>query len=297
MLLPTIRKTIGKEPKQMTVVDSIVGHSGQVPEHIKSLRIPPAWSGVKVDPDPNAKCWASGVDVKGRLQRIYSSFHTLNQSKIKFDRISHLLKQVDTIRSQIEIDCRLKPGKSNRRFRNDEPICAYLVFCTGIRPGSTTDTLADKQAYGATTLQARHIKVMASGRVWLHFTGKKGVTIHLRVTNPWLCEFLIRRKDGAQGKYTTPIFQCNAGSLNRYVKELGDGSASPKDFRTLLGNQIAARLLNGKRLPSSKTKAKKLLRSIYAGVAKVLGNTPAISKKSYINPEITKPLVFHIESL
>ena len=42
------------------------------PEHIKKLKLPPAWKDVKISHDPNADLLAVGKDAKGRPQYVYS---------------------------------------------------------------------------------------------------------------------------------------------------------------------------------------------------------------------------------
>ncbi len=53
---------------------SHVGDS-KVPEHLKKLRIPPAWKDVRVNPNEDAALVATGLDEKGRRQAIYSASH------------------------------------------------------------------------------------------------------------------------------------------------------------------------------------------------------------------------------
>jgi DNA topoisomerase-1 len=159
----------------------------------------------------------------------------------------------------------------------------------GLRPGSKTDTLADHQAYGATTLQARHVKRMGSGAIWLDFTGKKGVHIHLKVWDIRLGDLLFLKKEARQGRRIVPIFNVSNSALNAYIKSLSPG-CNPKDFRTLKANVVAAEFMEGKRIPKQKTKAKLMLRNLFIHVAKVLANTPAIVKKSYVSPDVYKPL-------
>lgn len=257
-----------------------------VPPHLKSLRIPPAWINVMVNPDPSSKCWATGVDVKGRVQRLYSSMHIASASADKFGKVQKMIADADVIRAKIETDVR----RISDKYMREAATIAYLIFETGIRPGSNTETLGDVRAFGATTLQARHVKIMSSGRVWLDFIGKKGVRIKLRVTNPWLVEQLVERKLSADGKYTTRVFNVSDSMLRKYCKTLADGSYNPKDFRTMRGTSLAAALLKGRRIPKTKTGVKKLVRGVVKQVAKALGNTPAVCRKSYIDPSILPPI-------
>lgn len=277
---PVTGKTIYTGGK-ITHIDGKKATAATMPPHLKTLKIPPAWDDVMVDTDPKAKLWVVGYDEAGRRQPIYSSMHVEQASADKFSNVRKLIENADLIRSQIETDT-----KRRKSEWNEEATVAYLIFETGIRPGSTADTKALKKAYGATTLRAGHVKIMSSGRVWLDFTGKKGVRIKLRVTNPWLVEQLISRKLAAGSAYTTPIFDTSDARLRRYVKTLADGSFSPKDFRTMRGTQVAMDAIDGRRIPVAIAKRKQLMRTVFAKVAAALGNTPAVCRKSYVDPAV-----------
>lgn len=284
---PCERKKMGKGTRAMTIITGVVmdvagGTLRRIPEHLANLRIPPAWTNVTVCLDPDAKCYAMGNDIKGRQCRLYSSHHTKTASTAKFDKVAKLLKVAHKIQSKLEKDTR-------KAKCTDTQVVAYLIFEMGLRPGSNTDTLADKKAYGATTLLAKHVKVMASGTVYLKFTGKKGVAISQKVRNPWLADMLRYKKAKTEGRYTTPLFDTNPGKLNAYVKTLNPG-LNPKDLRTLKATVIATEFMEGKRIPKVKSKAKLMLKKLFTAVSAILGNTNAVVKKSYVSPEIYQPL-------
>jgi len=255
------------------------------PRYLKDYRIPPAWTDVMVATEDRGGLLITGVDSKGRVQSIYSKSHTERATRKKFAKINRLIGEAVRIRRQVE------RGIKDNTLNREEAIVTYLLIETGIRPGSRAETLGSVKAYGATTLQARHVKVMTTGRVWLNFVGKKGVRIRLRVTNPWLVEELTRRKKAITRDnlgWSTPIFRTTDSRLRSYVRTLGSGCYTPKDFRTLLGTSLAASLLKNKRVPSTQTKRNALIRKVVKAVASKLGNTPAVCRKSYINPSVFK---------
>lgn len=257
----------------------IKGRPGAIPKHLKDLRIPPAWTDVQVNADPNAKLFVVGYDIAGRQQRIYSSMHTEKAASQKFKRVRRLLECREDIRSQIEYDLLHSEW-------SEEALVAYLIYETGIRPGSDRDTKAAKTAFGATTLQARHIKPKESGRVYLTFTGKKGVVNSLKVTNPHLVKELLQRKEAAEGIYTTPVFNTTDNLVRQYMDALTDGEFTPKDLRAMRANLLAIELSKGRRVPSSETKRKKLVREIVKKVSDVMGHSPAVCRNAYIDPMV-----------
>lgn len=50
-------------------------------ERIESLRIPPAWTDVRISPRPGAKLQATGVDAAGRRQYLYHPAYRAKQDR------------------------------------------------------------------------------------------------------------------------------------------------------------------------------------------------------------------------
>ena len=265
-----------------------------LPEHLESLyrRFNPTekqvaagnnpWTDVMVDDDPDAQILATGFDVAGRKQRIYSSTHNASQKDVKFDRVRNLLSQWEDVRTQIEADLNRKNLDEKVR---ECALLAMLIYETGIRPGSNTDTLAQVKAYGATTLLLKHVKPCPRG-VRLQFIGKKGVKQNVLVTNPYLVRVFVKRKR-ATTSYTTPLFEYGVGALRDYFKQLGSGEFTPKDFRTAVGTSLALEILGArKRIPKTKSARRAVVNAALDKVCAKLGNTRGIAKHSYVAPEI-----------
>lgn len=259
----------------------------RVPAYLKSVRIPPAWEDVMVSDTENADVYATGVDAAGRLQRLYSPQFTAKSAANKYRRIEAMIQEKEAIRSEIELDIKSRTLSPKDR---EAAIVLYLIYETGIRPGSNTDTRAQVKAYGATTIQLRHIKITSEKRVRLQFTGKKGVRQNVLVTNPWLVEELKRRKE-ATTAWSETVFDVSTTKLNQYASKYG---YSAKDFRTMRGTITAMDLLCGRSIPKQKTKAKKVFNAALDQVAKKLGNTRAIARNSYVAPWVQKPWVDRI---
>ena len=251
-----------------------------VPSHLIGLYIPPAWTEVKVNL-LDAPLRAMGKDAAGREQRLYSAEHTAAAKSDKFQRVRGLLSEMDDIRTQIESDINDKERKGKHR---EAALVAYLIFETGMRPGTGADALAAVQSYGATTLELRHVFPAAKG-VRLKFIGKKGVPQNILVTNPYLAELILARKR-AGTNCRQNLFNCGT-LVNQYIAGLGTGEYTAKDFRTMRGTKLALELLgNRKRLPRTKAGRKKVMNTALDAVAKFLGNTRTVSKGSYVDPVI-----------
>ena len=260
---------------------------GRKVPHLDKLRIPPAWTQVQVDPNPRATVLAVGYDEAGRKQRLYSPDHIANAKSSKFERVRGLLTEWEDIRTQIEGDLNDKHAHPKDR---ECALMALLIYETGIRPGGVKSARGDASqegtaTFGASTLQLRHVKPCDRG-VRLKFVGKKGVDQNILVTHPHLVREFKRRKK-ASTAWSTPLFEYSVSSLHVYFDRLGSGIFTPKDFRTARGTSLALELLgHRKRVPKAKSKQRKVVNDALDKVAKMLGNTRAVSRNSYVDPNI-----------
>lgn len=256
-------------------------------ERLRKYRVPPAWKNVQVDPDPNAVLIAIGFDDKGRKQYLYSKEHAATSKDRKFEKIRKLIEEHEDIRTQIEEDLN---DSSLTPMKREAALVAYLIYETGIRPGSDQDTLGDVEAFGATTIQLRHVKPNQKS-VTLKFIGKKGVEQSINVTNPYLVEELKERKESTTA-YTTPVFNVSHNYLRDYVRGLGSGGYVTKDLRTMRGTLFAMELFDQiKRPPTAKTARKKKVNEVLDKVADKLGNTRAVTRSAYVDPATYSHLV------
>jgi len=159
-----------------------------------------------------------------------------------------------------------------------------LIMETGLRPGSDRDTKAEKQAFGATTLEGRHVDVDSQGNVTLKFTGKKGVQREVKIEDKNLAEELAERKKTAGSN--DRLFDTSASKLRDYVKTLDGGRFKPKDMRTRLGTEIASDIIASQDAPGNGKAYKRKVREVAKQVAERLGNTPAVALQSYIDPTV-----------
>ena len=252
------------------------------PEHVKALKLPPAWKDVHISHDPEAVIQAAGTDSKGRRIYVYHKKFSESQSAVKFARIQELVQKAHYIRKQNDDNL-----SSKDPVKREHAEVAALIMEMGIRPGSETDTGAKVKAYGATTLEGRHV-VAENGHVRLKFTGKKGVSLDLPVEDPELARSILARarQAGVDGKLFGKV---SAGSLLDYVHSFDGGGFKTKDFRTLLATQTANKMVEAGPAPKTESEYKKRVREVADVVSKKLGNTPVVALQSYINPAVFAP--------
>jgi len=151
------------------------------------------------------------------------------------------------------------------------------------------------RSFGLTTLRDRHVDVNGS-TLRFQFRGKSGKRHSVDVNDRRLAR-IVRQCRDLPGQ---ELFQyvdeegrtqdVNSSDVNQYLRDITGTDFTAKDFRTWAATVLAATALRehagaGTR-PASMAQAKKnVLRAIEA-VAGVLGNTPAICRKSYIHPAV-----------
>lgn len=250
----------------------------ELPEHIQKLKIPPGWTDVKINHDPDGDLLALGRDAKGRVQSVYSEKFAQTQAEAKFLRVQQLAAEFDDITGQNE-----KNRRSRTPRKKDAADCMRLIMQTGIRPGSDSDTGAEKKAYGATNMRAEHV-VTEKGKTYLRFTGKKGVDLNIEIEDEETAKMLKRRaKESPNGQLFPNI---NEKHLQDYSRTLDGGHFKPKDFRTHLGTHTAIKEIENHPKPTNEKEYKKAVLAVAKKVSQKLGNTPTIALQAYINPTV-----------
>lgn len=252
---------------------------------IAALAVPPAYEGVYVSPDPDAELQAFGRDAAGRLQyRYHPDFMQAGALK-KWQRLTRFADALPTLRMVTASDLRLS-GLPRRKVL---ALMTRLLHVAHFRVGSDAYARAHK-TYGLSTLRQRHVKV-EGGTVTFTFRGKHGVHQHrvirdrtlaaniarlLDLPGPWLFQSV--EEDGTRLRVRAP-------DLNAYLREVV-GPFTAKDFRTWGGTLVAAEFLAEAGAPGSERQARKTLVECVKFVAEDLGNTPAVTRGSYICPVI-----------
>lgn len=251
----------------------------------QKIRVPPAWTDVQISDDRNARLIATGKDSKGRTQPLYSSAHTEAQAAAKFQRVEKLQQQIGKLDTALEKEAMEYPAAA----------VLLLLRRMGMRIGSERDTKAEKKAYGASNLQARHVTINQQS-VTLSFVGKKGVVVRLNTKDPLVMD-VVEAYYNETETGTDQLFGVTPEEVTKYLHYyLPDFKL--KDLRTLYANGIAYSLVErqGSRKPKSATELKRMKREVVVEVAQYLGNTPAVALSSYINPAVFFPWTVENES-
>jgi DNA topoisomerase IB len=257
-------------------------------ERIEALRIPPAWREVWISPRPNAKLQATGVDRAGRRQYLYHPEFRARQEQAKYDKLVRFAERLPDLRMTLGEHMTLEPFER-------EWVCAVavrLINFTWFRVGS--DRYARSSgAYGVTTLTRRHVKVRGK-RVAFSFQSKHRASVREVVVDPELAGALRMLAELPGGRrvfryrYNGDYANLTGATLNDYIRtHLGD-EFTAKDFRTWGGTLEAAIAFAERPAPVSEADAKRQVAAVMRRVAERLGNTPAVTRASYVSPAVVE---------
>ena len=250
-------------------------------QRIRSLAVPPAWEKVWICGDENGHLQVTGRDARGRKQYRYHAAWRAARESHKFAHLKRFGAALPAIRRRVDEDMS-RPGLAREKVL---AMIVRLLDLTGIRVGN--ERYADENdSFGLTTLRNRHVQV-AGPRIEFSFRGKSGKAHRVRLEDPRLSR-LIRRCRELPGQ---ELFQyvddageartIDSGDVNEYLRAIAGLDITTKDFRTWIGSVCVARELAGCERCSAAEVNEAIRRA-----AQVLGNTPAICRKSYVHPRV-----------
>ena len=274
-------------------------------ERINKLAIPPAYQDVWICPLPNGHLQATGRDARGRLQYRYHADWRRVRDESKFERTRAFGQALPRIRTRVAHDLKPKRGQPLAR----SVVLAALVRLldtTYIRVGNEEYAVANR-SYGLTTLKSRHADVRGS-TLKLHFRGKSGVEQNAALDDPRVAR-VVRQCQQLPGQELFQYEDDDGGrhsigstDVNDYLREISkprrktrtaevadesEAHFTAKDFRTWHGTAQALELTRlASQEPPGNERQMATAKSILIEVARQLGNTPAVCKKSYVHPAV-----------
>jgi DNA topoisomerase-1 len=254
---------------------------------IASLAIPPAYEDVWICKNPRGHLQATGRDARGRKQYRYHPKWRLVRDSAKFERMPDFGEALPRLRQRLRRDLAFAGLPREKVLA----VVVSLLDITRMRIGNPEYARAN-DSYGLTTLRNRHVRFIPDGRLLLRFRGKGGAEHEIAVDDKRLAR-LVRRCHQLPGQR---LFQyvddagllrpIDSDQVNQYLKEAMGDDFTAKDFRTWGATLRAAAILHATPLPDPSTE-RALNGCIVEAVKKVaveLRNTPAVCRKSYINP-------------
>lgn len=258
-------------------------------KRIASLAIPPAYRDVWIAVQERGHLQATGRDARGRKQYRYHPEWRQLRDSAKFDRMVAFGEGLTKLRRKLRRDMRLAGLVRDKVLA----VVVSILDATRVRIGNT-EYARDNNSFGLTTLRNRHVTFIRDGRAVLNFRGKGGVQHEVHIDDKRIAQ-IVRRCQELPGQH---LFQyvsddgqrcpIDSGMVNDYLREAMGDDFTAKDFRTWGATLHAITLLA--RTPLPQPTSERALKGEIAGVVKKvaaqLRNTPAVCRKSYINPAV-----------
>jgi DNA topoisomerase-1 len=256
---------------------------------IRALVIPPAWRDVWICPDPLGHLQATGVDVAGRRQYLYHELWREQQDHLKFEHMEHFARALPQMRDGLLA----KMGEGHELDRARVLACAIRLLDVGMfRIGGDVYEREDGHL-GLSTIAKSNVTIAADGVIF-DYVGKEGVRQLYAVHDPHCVEIVSALKRRRGGGAHLLAFRergiwhaVHAQLINEHLKGLIGASFSAKNFRTWNATVLAAVSVAKN---DGEARGERVRRRVIAqaahDVARVLGNTPAVARSSYIDPRV-----------
>jgi DNA topoisomerase I len=258
-------------------------------KRIASLAIPPAYRDVWISLKARGHLQATGRDARGRKQYRYHPQWRQVRDSAKFGRMAAFGEALPKLRRKLKRDLGL-PGLPREKVL---AVVVSILDATRVRIGNS-EYARDNKSFGLTTLRNRHVSFIQDGRAVLNFRGKGGIQHEVHIGDRRIAQ-IMRRCQEMRGQH---LFQyvsddgqrcpIDSGQVNDYLREAMGDDFTAKDFRTWGATLHAIILLARTPLPEipSERKLRIEIAEVVKQVAVKLRNTPAVCRKSYINPAV-----------
>ncbi len=284
--LPILRRRIGKgfgyfDAGGCRITDP------SILDRIRMLAIPPAYEDVRIAARPHDHLQAVGRDQAGRVQYRYHSEWEYVREKQKADQIAAICSVLPRIRRRILADLAL-PGLSREKALAG---VVMLIDRTHIRIGCE-NYVHSGRSRGASTLLKRNVQHRDNDWLDIAFRGKGGKKFDFSVRIPSLARaipewmelpgtrlFQYRDEGGA-------ACRISAAEANAYLQEIAGAPITAKTFRTMAASAMAAERLGLTEPAESPTGRRRQIKGVMTDIAQMLGNTPAIVRKSYVHGRV-----------
>jgi DNA topoisomerase-1 len=251
-------------------------------DRLNAIGMPPAYERCWFCPLADGHIQAIGYDARGRRQYRYHPGFREQQDNRKYERLAAFGRALPKLRAKVEKDLAGKPTA------RDTVLAAVvrLIDETRMRVGNE-EYAKENKSFGATTLRNRHARVKGS-KLRISYTGKHGIKRSVVLSDRNLVR-IARRTQDLPGQHLFEyqeedgsVCPVTSSDVNAYIKDAMGDEFTAKDFRTWGASAIAFEEMVKRVEKHGSVK----LKSMIEPVAEALGNTVAISRKSYVHPAL-----------
>jgi DNA topoisomerase IB len=249
--------------------------------------IPPAWREVWICDDPHGHIQATGLDEAGRKQYLYHERWQLRAAQRKFESMREFAAGLPRLRRAVKRDL-AREGMPRKRAL----ACAVRLLDLGFFRIGGEEYAESNESYGVATVLREHVSI-EDGEVVFDFPAKSGQRRVQSVRDPEIRAALEAMRRRRSGPDDLLVFRedgswrdVRSEEINTYLQDKAGEEFSAKDFRTWHGTVFAAVELAREGSSSSKGSAEGAIRAAIKRVAERLGNTPAVCRRSYVDPRV-----------
>ena len=248
-------------------------------DRLNALALPPAYVDAWFCKDANGHIQATGKDARGRKQYRYHVDFRAKKDASKYDLIREFGEALPKLRARVAKDLK------KRTIERDAVLAAIvrLLDTEHMRIGNEQYARANK-SFGLSTLRSRHVR-RKGGKLRMRYTGKHGIVHEATITDASLKRIVAKCQElpgqmlfqsvGDDGE-PHPL---SSADVNDYIRDASGGDFTAKHFRTWGASVIFFEQLLG-----SAEGERRTLKTVLEPVAEALGNTPTMSRKSYVHP-------------
>ena len=251
-------------------------------DRLNAIALPPAYESAWFCKDENGHLQATGIDARGRKQYRYHLDFRARADKKKFTGLKEFGQALPQLRRRVDKDLK------SRKLARDKVVAAIVRLLDEEYLRIGNDRYAkENKSFGATTLLCRHVK-SDRGKLKMRFKGKHGIAHEVTITDRRLSR-IVRQCQELPGQ---ALFQyingdgtphaISSADVNDYIREATGGEFTAKHFRTWGASVIAFEQM----LEAAEETRKISVKTMVEPVAEALGNTVAISRKSYVHPRL-----------
>lgn len=252
-------------------------------DRLNAIALPPAYTDAWFCKDPDGHLQATGRDSRGRKQYRYHAGFRSRRDKSKYAGCRAFGEALPKLRKRVEKDLR------KRKLDRDTVLAAIvrLLDTEFIRIGNR-EYARSNRSFGATTLKTHHLR-HKGGKLKMRFPTKHGIVREVTITDRNLKRIVGKCQDlpGQQ------LFQyingdgepqgITSADVNDYIRGATDSDFTAKHFRTW-----GASVIFFEQLMAADEERRISLKTALEPVAEALGNTVAISRKSYVHPRLVE---------
>jgi DNA topoisomerase IB len=281
------RRRCGKGFIYLDVDRSTKVRDPEVLARVAALAIPPAWTDVWICPLANGHIQAIGFDARGRRQYRYHDAWRQRRDAEKFDHMLMFARALPAIRRTTA-----KHLAADELSRQRVLACAVRLLDVGFFRVGTEGYAEENQTYGLATIRKKHVR-LDGDEVVFDYTAKSGKRRIQSVVDPEVRSIVAALKARRSGgpellAYREGNRWCDVKSadINAYLRDISGEEISAKDFRTWHATVLAAIALAMSHWVPSERGRKRAIARAMGEVGLYLGNTPAVSRSSYVDARV-----------